>query len=183
VGRDGYDQTQNVVGERPSSSRVCHGCGRLCCDNHIAMVRIFRWRHRRPEWPRIFGTLGCRFDLAVWSQGTYPGSREWGYLITICAITVATVAVALAVMRVMARNRKTCMSSLPPLILVAGSLILLTLARFESETKVRFGDGPPLNAGIGSVLGLLLAVLATLSASVGVIFAWATRYPWLWGPE
>jgi hypothetical protein len=60
--------------------------------------------------------------------------------------------------------------------IVAAALVLVALGVSEITAKIPFGDGPPLTYDFGALLGLVLAVLSSISAFV----AWATtRYPWL----
>ena len=118
-------------------------------------------------------------DLAppLSSPGLAPGTQGWGYLLVVCSVLVAGLAVVAIIACVRRRNRSAGTNRLLLCVAIA-SLDLIALVVLEMTATLHFGDGPRLGFDWGAIVGLALAVLS----SVGAWFAWASNaYPWLSG--
>jgi len=109
--------------------------------------------------------------------GLVPGTQSWGYLLVAWSALLGALAVAAILVRALRRNREG--RGLSRLLLCVGgaSLVLVALVIPELGVKVFYDEVSTVGSDWGAVVGLGLAVFA----SIGAWFAWATwTHPSLW---
>jgi len=125
-----------------------------------------------------YSALSVSSVLPSAQAGLVPGTQSWGYLLVAWSALLAALAVASTVACVLGRHRKA--RGLSRLLLCVGgaSLVLVALVLPELRAKVLYDEASTIGVDWGAVVGLALAVIA----SIGAWFAWATwTHPSLWG--
>ena len=120
--------------------------------------------------PRFNALSGALSAPPFGSPNLSPGTEDLGFLLLVGAVILSALAVVTALVCVKDRKRRRSgpvgLLLLLSVTLGAGGLVAIVIA--ERAVRIPFGDGTPLQSDVGSGFGLLLALVAAVSAAVSL---------------